>query len=223
MSKKEKIEAVETVAENELVKVRDAMCNEETGVECPTLRAIADVLGVPQQRIYSVAKQPTPGVVYDAKVYNWDAINRFVQRRLDPENGLATVEDVVTAALERDKELKTVDRRRGTRSGSKHERFEVSEGVFIPGRKYDLHVGQEIMILKDESKSIYEIVYMTDTHVCVQKKGSSVLTSYSNWTINQRFVVSPDRMAEMLKDAPAPAEEPTVMPVPQAEEQPTYA
>lgn len=202
MSKEKKnVETVE-VKENELVKALDAMCNEETGTERPTLRAIAEVLGVPQQRIYSVAKQPTPGVVYDAKVYNWDAINRFVLRRLDPENGLATVEDVVTAALLRDKELKTADRRRSTRAGTR-ETFEVAPGVMIPARRCDLAVGQEIMILKDETKSLYEVVFMTNTHACVQRKGTSVLTSYSNWTINQRFITSPEKIAELQAEKQA--------------------
>ena len=42
----------------------------------PTLKAIAAVFDLPNQRIYSVAKQPKEGEVYDAKVYNWDAITR---------------------------------------------------------------------------------------------------------------------------------------------------
>ena len=51
----------------------------------PTLKAIAAVFDIPTQRIYSVAKQPKEGEVYDAKVYNWDAITRFIERRLDAD------------------------------------------------------------------------------------------------------------------------------------------
>ena len=55
------------------------------GKEQPTLKAIAEVLGVPQQRLYSVAKQPKEGEVYDARVYNWDAISRFIAKRIGKE------------------------------------------------------------------------------------------------------------------------------------------
>ena len=48
-----------------------------------TLKAIAGVFNLPPQRIYSVAKQPKEGVVYDAKVFNWEAIERFINRRLE--------------------------------------------------------------------------------------------------------------------------------------------
>ena len=43
----------------------------------PTLKAIAAVLEVPAQRLYTVAKQPKEGEVYDAKVYNWGAVERL--------------------------------------------------------------------------------------------------------------------------------------------------
>ena len=83
----------------------------------PTLKAIAAVFDVPTQRIYSVAKQPKEGEVYDAKVFNWDAIERFITRRLDAEKGLATIEDVIDAALVKDEELKAQDGRRSANRG----------------------------------------------------------------------------------------------------------
>ena len=72
----------------------------------PSLKAFAGVFDLNPVRFYSVAKQPKEGVVYDAKVFNWDAIERFITRRLDAEKGLATLEDVVKAALVVEEELK---------------------------------------------------------------------------------------------------------------------
>ena len=83
----------------------------------PTLKAIAAVFDLNPVRLYSVAKQPKEGVVYDAKVYNWDAIERFITRRLDADQGLATLEDVIAAALAKDEELKANDGRRSSNRG----------------------------------------------------------------------------------------------------------
>ena len=42
----------------------------------PSLKAFAGVFDLNPVRFYSVAKQPKEGVVYDAKVFNWDGIER---------------------------------------------------------------------------------------------------------------------------------------------------
>src|SRR5574344_1653697 len=83
----------------------------------PTLKAIAAVFDIPTQRIYSVAKQPKEGEVYDATVYNWDALERCISRRLDADKGLATLEDVIDAALVKDAEFKETDGRRSANRG----------------------------------------------------------------------------------------------------------
>ena len=102
----------------------------------PTLKAIAAVFGIPTQRIYSVAKQPKDGEVYDAKVYNWDAITRFIERRLDADKGLATLEDVIDAALLKDEEMKQSDgRRTANRSTGVKQKIEV-DGQLVAVRKY---------------------------------------------------------------------------------------
>ena len=89
---------------------------EEKGVQ-PSLKAYAGVFDLNPVRLYSVAKQPKEGVVYDAKVFNWDAIERFINRRLDADKGLATLEDVVDKAIEIDAQLKENDGRRRTAGG----------------------------------------------------------------------------------------------------------
>ena len=101
----------------------------------PSLKAFAGVFDLNPVRLYSVAKQPKEGVVYDAKVFNWDAIERFISRRLDADKGLATLEDVVDAAIKIDAQLKENDGRRETAGGSYGAKIEV-DGQMIAQRRY---------------------------------------------------------------------------------------
>ena len=159
-----------------------------------TLKAIAEVLGVPSQRIYSVAKQPQEGVVYDAKVYNWGAIERFVTRRLDPEKGLATIEDVINAALIVDAELKEKDGRRSANKGSIVEKITV-DGKEVPVRKYknfDMETNIPVCLRKDPN--VYKIVLQTLTHTVMRPIGadgefcSETVKVISNSMLNMRGI-----------------------------------
>ena len=159
-----------------------------------TLKAIAEVLGVPSQRIYSVAKQPQEGVVYDAKVYNWGAIERFVTRRLDPEKGLATIEDVIDAALIVDAELKEKDGRRSANKGSIVEKITV-DGKEVPVRKYknfDMETNVPVCLRKDPN--VYKIVLQTLTHRVMRPIGadgefcSETVKVISNSMLNMRGI-----------------------------------
>ena len=159
-----------------------------------TLKAIAEVLGVPSQRIYSVAKQPQEGVVYDAKVYNWNAIERFINRRLDPEKGLATIEDVIDAALVVDAELKERDGRRSANKGSIIEKITV-DGKEVPVRKYknfDMEAGVPVCLRKDAD--VYKIVLQTLTHTVMRPVGadgefcSETVKVISNSMLNMRGI-----------------------------------
>ena len=135
----------------------------------PTLKAIAAVFGIPTQRIYSVAKQPKEGEVYDAKVYNWDAITRFIERRLDADKGLATLEDVIDAALVKDAEFKESDgRRTANRGQSINQKIEV-DGQMVAVRKYknfEMSEGKPICLRKDAN--VYGIVMQTLTHTVLR-------------------------------------------------------
>ena len=159
-----------------------------------TLKAIAEVLGVPSQRIYSVAKQPQEGVVYDAKVYNWGAIERFVTRRLDPEKGLASIEDVIDAALIVDAELKEKDGRRSANKGSIVEKITV-DGKEVPVRKYknfDMETNVPVCLRKDPN--VYKIVLQTLTHTVMRPIGadgefcSETVKVISNSMLNMRGI-----------------------------------
>ena len=135
----------------------------------PTLKAIAAVFDIPTQRIYSVAKQPKEGEVYNAKVYNWDAITRFIERRLDADKGLATLEDVIDAALVKDAEFKESDgRRTANRGQSINQKIEV-DGQMVAVRKYknfEMSEGKPICLRKDAN--VYGIVMQTLTHTVLR-------------------------------------------------------
>jgi hypothetical protein len=130
----------------------------------PTLKAIATVFDLQPVRLYSVAKQPKEGVVYDAKVYNWDAVMRFIERRLGVKDAPETLEAVVDRALEIDVELKANDGRRSTAGSTSKEKIEV-DGKLIAPRKYktfEMSEGQ-LFILKNDPE-VYKAVYQTLSH-----------------------------------------------------------
>lgn len=144
----------------------------------PTLKAIAAVFDLNPVRLYSVAKQPKEGVVYDAKVYNWDAIERFINRRLDADQGLATLEDVIDAALVKDEELKASDGRRSSNRGEGsawNAKIEV-DGQMIAKRRFanfEMENGCLVTLKKDAE--VYAIVLQTASHtvlrpvICAEK------------------------------------------------------
>lgn len=165
----------------------------------PTLKAIAAALDVPQQRIYSVAKQPKAGEVYDRNAYNWDAIDRFVTRRLDPDKNIGTHEEVLALAVEKDKLFKTSDGRRGTRATTKDE-LVLPDGSGMPARKKELSLGQEVMLRQDKEPIVYAIILLTETHAVLQRKDWPTLQAYSNWTLNQKLITDPEQFAQITEE-----------------------
>lgn len=137
----------------------------------PTLKAIAEVFGLPAQRIYSVAKQPKEGEVYDAKVYNWDAIERFITRRLTDE--LPDLEAVIDSALAIDVELKERDgRRSGNRGGASTIQKITVDGKEIPVRKYkNFEMSEDMYVCLRKDANVYKIVLQTLSHTCLRPVG----------------------------------------------------
>lgn len=144
----------------------------------PTLKAIAAVFDLNPVRLYSVAKQPKEGVVYDAKVYNWDAIERFINRRLDADKGLATLEDVIDAALIKDEELKASDGRRSANRGEGsawNAKIEV-DGQMIAKRRFaNFEKENGCLVTLKKDAEVYAIVLQTASHtvlrpvICAEK------------------------------------------------------
>ena len=144
----------------------------------PSLKAIAAVFDLNPVRLYSVAKQPKEGVVYDAKVYNWDAIERFINRRLDADQGLATLEDVIAAALVKDEELKASDGRRSSNRGEGsawNAKIEV-DGQMIAKRRFaNFEKENGCLVTLKKDAEVYAIVLQTASHtvlrpvICAEK------------------------------------------------------
>ena len=136
----------------------------------PTLKAIAEVFNVPSQRIYSVAKQPKEGEVYDAKVYNWDAIERFITRRLNDE--LPDLDAVIDAALAVDVELKERDGRRSSNRGTPVVQKITVDGKEIPVRKYkNFEMDEGVYVCLRRDANVYKIVLQTLSHTCLRPVG----------------------------------------------------
>ena len=136
----------------------------------PTLKAIAEVFNVPSQRIYSVAKQPKEGEVYDAKVYNWDAIERFITRRLNDE--LPDLDAVIDAALAVDVELKERDGRRSSNRGTPVVQKITVDGKEIPVRKYkNFEMSENMYVCLRKDANVYKIVLQTLSHTCLRPVG----------------------------------------------------
>ena len=153
----------------------------------PTLKAIADIFEVPQQRLYSIAKQPIAGEVYDARVYNWNAITKFIEKRIGKEGDkFQTLEEVYDAAVARDEELAASDKRRGSR-GSTKVMIDLGDGKQMPARKKEINVG-DIVHLKKHEDVDFVVVYLSATHLVLKVDGSEVLNCLSNWTFNQQYV-----------------------------------
>lgn len=129
----------------------------------PSLKAIAMAHELPPVRLYSVAKQPKEGEIYDAKVYNWDAIERFVARRFE-EGAFTDFDQVIDAALKLDDELKLSDGRRTRTGGTAVEKKEI-DGKLVQLRKhgsFEKDAGMFIVLKGDPA--VYKIVYQTITH-----------------------------------------------------------
>lgn len=172
----------------------------------PTLRSIADIFGVPQQRIYSVAKQPIAGQVYDAKVYNWGAISKFIEKRIGKEgDAFQTMEEVYEAAIAHDEELGSQDKRRGSRGTSAKAMIDLGDGKSMPARRKEVAIGDTVHLKRYEDVD-FKVVYLTDTHVVLQVEGKSTLNCLSNWTFNQQLANTKTELSIDEAEAEAPAD-----------------
>lgn len=175
---------------------------EEKGVQ-PSLKAYAGVFDLNPVRLYSVAKQPKEGVVYDAKVFNWDAIERFINRRLDADKGLATLKDVVDKAIEIDAQLKENDGRRRTAGGGIGAKIEV-DGVMIPARRYpsyEMENGQMICLKGDVE--VYTIVLQTKSHTVLRPLAEPLMEGTEAVFKGNDVKVISNSMLNMKGTAPA--------------------
>lgn len=170
----------------------------------PTLKAIAKVFDLNPVRLYSVAKQPKEGEVYDAHVYNWDAIERFINRRLDADKGLATLEDVIAKALEIDVELKETDGRRNRGNGVPYGAKIEVDGKMVAKRRFanfEMENGQ-LVTLKGDAE-VYAIVLQTASHTVLRPVNSAAADDFKG---NDVKVIS-NGMLNMKGTGPSGLEE----------------
>ena len=167
-----------------------------------TLKQLATVLGVPMERIRTVARKPITGQLYDPKAINWDAIDAFVSNRLE-RTDFDSIEEVYEAAAQvvtstgralggsaaPKKMLKAIDVAGYDEDGTAI----VCEIATTPERKGDLAVGDLITEKKTGVKC--EVVYVDETIVAYKAitdhdEDTYVLThSIGNRNFNSKFVV----------------------------------
>lgn len=155
----------------------------------PTLKAIAEIFEVPQQRLYSIAKQPIAGQVYDARVYNWLSISKFIDKRIGHEGDLfMSMEEVYLAAIAKDEELGSTDKRRGAREGSGNSKpaIDLGDGKSMPARRKEVAVGDDVKLKRYED-IVFKVAFLTETHIVLQVEGKPTLNCLSNWTFNQQL------------------------------------
>ena len=145
----------------------------------PSLKAIAGVFDLNPVRIYTVAKQPKEGVMYDPRVYNWDAIERFITRRLDADKGLATLEDVILKALEVDEQLKQTDGRRSRGEGSSYNAKIEVDGKMVAKRRFaNFEMENDCLVTLKKDPEVYAIVIQTASHTVLRPVNSMDKTDF---------------------------------------------
>jgi len=169
---------------NDLTDAIDALIDEGVIDSPPTLKAYAQVMGINPVRVYTVAKQPREGEIYDARVFNYESVGFFFQRRLDVDMGYGNMRDLTLKAIEADKVSIKSDRRRNK---VRQDKVTLSTGSKIPMRREQFVMGEHVT-LKGEEHTM-EVVYITDSHVCFLVDGGPDLRVLSNWTINSNEVV----------------------------------
>ena len=155
----------------------------------PSLKAFAGVFELNPVRFYTVAKQPKEGVTYDPKVFNWDAIERFIQRRIDASGQFENIEAVVKAALVKEEELKANDGRRSSRGeGTPYgEKIEV-DGKMVAKRRFanfEMDANQFLALKKDAR--VYQIVLQTASHTVIRPVKSNKRDDFDG---NEVIVIS---------------------------------
>ena len=151
----------------------------------PSLHQLAIVLAIPYARLASqqVAFKPVQGQPYTKEI-NWDAVDAFVERRLD-KTDYESVEDVYAAALEVEYSPKA---RRSANPDSVWGKMLFGT---TPMRKGNLKVGD---IIKHKKTGVTgTIVFVNDTIVCydeITEDGSRVPTSsIGNRVFNNQFEI----------------------------------
>lgn len=167
---------------NSLTQAIQAYIDSGKATECFNLASMAKALTVGNPRVYSAARTPITGVAYDPNTYNWDALERFVLRRLDPKE---TMEDFVARVFNINEELKNSPRP-STRDKRIHIKLDDGTEKVYPGRRGAVQVceGAALKLIDDPAE--YRVVAVSPTHVVLSRKDTPELFLLSNWTYNAK-------------------------------------
>ena len=157
----------------------------------PSLKQLAVVLDVQVERIKNVAKKPVPGVAYDPKNINWDAVDTFVTNRLE-RTGYESLEDVYAAALE----VEVTTRVAG---GASKVMLDIEGSTTTPARKAELAEGD--LITEKATGETFEVCYVNETIIVykpISAEGKITLShAIGNRIFNNKFAkVTGEAVAE---------------------------
>ena len=174
---------------------------EKLKMEMPSLKAIAIAINVRPNRLYAVAKKPQPGVIYDPRQYNWEAITKFVEGHFTEE--LTSLKAVIKAAAELDLTLAAQDNRS---RGPAKPMIDAGGGRMVVDRRKDFEVGSEVAFKKETS--VLKLVFKNDCSmvfesVVPEDRGLSVM---SNSTFNQKYFVDEEQMKAEIEKRKAEVE-----------------
>lgn len=166
--------------------------------ECFNLCNMARALNVGNQRVYSASRIPIPGEEYNPKEFNWDALERFVLRRLDHGESM---DDFVARVYGIQEEMKSVDKR-NSRDKRVHILKDDGTEVTYPGRRGPAVVpGMTLKLHNDPTE--YTVEAASSTHVVLSNPATPELTMLSNWGYNSKV----DR-SSVIPPAPVEIQEP---------------
>ena len=204
MSKKNEnaIPAVETAVEMKhiLDVIRDVNGGEEV-----SLKAFALALDIPATRLYTIAKRPIIGQVYDPNAKNWDAINEFLTNKVTAADATITsLEALVAVAVEKEKWMaENATARVATGSNL----IDVDGGK-MPKRKaamFEMGSEQESLICFKHDAGVYKMVYQTLGYTAIRQVNEDgtfakeEIRVVSNSTLNTKCV-PPTVMAQAIAD-----------------------
>ncbi len=146
----------------------------------PAIKTLAKIMNIPYNRFYKISTQKLNGRPLEKHERNWKAITEFVEVRLDPEHGIGTMGEFVTKVIE----TEAVMQRSGTLKRFQYTPSYEYKGKHYIGRKFDVQQGEKV---EDTDYNIYDVVYVTQTHVVLQTPDTPIVILLANSTYNARI------------------------------------
>lgn len=138
--------------------------------ESISLRKLSAALNLNYQMMLKVQKKPIEGEIYDPTAINHDALDEYINSRIEPDT-IATIDFEQLNA----------------------------ESVTINAKGFeDFKVGEVITMRGSETK--YEIVYLTADHICVKEAAGTKLRTMNGHTFIHQTPRKVDDVAAATKE-----------------------